>query len=160
MSKKQQDLEGYKSAPTPGGNFIKLAVGMSVKGVITNASREIEKRKVKGKEVSKERYHFVMKLDDDTEVLVGKVKHETPKTFEAGSEIILPEHGFLTTTMQRTACEIAGVPFDVEKDTDLSHLIGVSFAIERLEDGEISSGPFAGKASALYDVKYKAPVAA
>jgi len=157
---KNQPTEGYKSAPTPGGNFIKLGVGMSVKGEVTSAVMEIEKRKVKGKEVSKERYHFVLKLDDDTEVLVGKAKQEKPRKFEAGTEVILPEHGFLTTTMRRTACEIAGVAFDVEKDTDLSPLVGASFIIERLEDGEISSGPFAGKASALYDVKYKAPVAA
>lgn len=159
MSKKQ-DTTGYKSAPTPGGNFVKLGVGMSVKGEIVSANMEIEKRKVKGKDQSKERFHFVMKLDEDTEVLVGKSKHEKPHTFEAGTEVILPEHGFLTTTMRRTACEIAGVSFNVEEDTNLAPLVGASFIIERLEDGEISSGPFAGKASALYDVKYRAPISA
>lgn len=154
------ESRNYKSAPTPGGNFIKLAVGMSVEGVLESATMETEKRKIKGKVHEKDRYHFALKLDRDTTVLVGKAKHESEKEFPAGSVVILPEHGFLITTLKRTACEIAGKAYSDEEPVDLSVLVGAAFKITRLEDGEIASGPFAGKASALYDVKYEASVAA
>lgn len=160
MAKNQNRETGYKSAPTPGGNFIKLGVGMFVEGIMKQASMEVESRKVKGKNQEKDRYHFGLELLNDTELLVGKVGKEQKKMFEAGTVVLLPDHGFLTTTFCRTACELAGVPFDKEKDTDLKPLLGVQFLVLRLEDGEISSGPFAGKASALYDVKYKEAVPA
>jgi len=153
--------DGYKAAPTPGGNFVKLAIGADVKGTMVTASMEMEEiRGKKNKGQKKERYTFSLKLEEDTVLLVGKKKQEKERQFQAGDVVTLPDHGYLTSVMRRTACELANVPFDDEADTDLKPLVGVDFIITRLPDGEIASGQFAGTASALYDVKYKAPVAA
>ncbi len=151
----------YKQAPQPGGNFVKVAVGSSVEGIMDSARMEIEQVKgKKGKSATKERYHFAIKLASDTKLLVGKKKQEKERLFQAGDVVVMPDHGYLTSVMRRTACEIAGKSFNDEEDTDLSPLVGASFLITRLPDGEISSGQFSGTASALYDVKYRAPVAA
>lgn len=152
---------GYKSAPTPGGNFVKIAIGSSVEGLMVAATMEIEKKKgKKGKIEEKERYHFALALAGDTTLLVGKKKQEKERVFMADEIVVLPDHGYLTSVMRRTACEIGGVPFNDEADTDLKPLVGISFLITRLPDGEISSGQFSGTASALYDVKYKVPTVA
>ncbi len=159
-TKNNETVSGYKPAPTPGGNYVKVAVGSFVAGTMTTAAMEIEQVKgKKGKASSKERYTFALKLKDDTTLIVGKKKAEKEHLFQAGDIVTLPDHGYLTSVMRRTACEIKNVPFDDEADTDLSPLVGVDFLITRLPDGEIGSGPFAGTASALYDVKYKLPVA-
>ena len=158
---KTQDVTGYKAAPVPGGNFVKVAVGSSVEGTMVAASMEIEQIKgKKGKAGEKERYHFALALSQQTTLLVGKKKQEKERVFEADTVVVLPDHGYLTSVMRRTACEIAGIAFNDEADTDLKPLVGIDFLITRLPDGEISSGQFSGTASALYDVKYKVPVVA
>lgn len=155
MKNATEPREGLKRAPMPGGNYVKLAIGMTAKGTMTEARMEVEKRKdKKNKEITKERYHFSLKLAEDTEFLVGKKKQEKKQVFKAGDTVTLPDHGFLTATLRRTACEIASVPYVPNEDTNLTPLVGVYFEITRREDGEISSGEFAGTASALYDVLY------
>lgn len=148
--------QGYKSAPTPGGNFVKLAIGGSVEGTMVAAKMELEEVKgKKNKGQKKERYHFSIALAHETTLLVGKKKQEKERVFEADEVVTLPDHGYLTSVLRRTACEIANINFDDEADTDLKPLVGVDFLITRLPDGEISSGQFSGTASALYDIKYK-----
>ncbi len=152
-----QPKEGLKRAPSPGGNFVKLAVGMSVHGTMVEARMEIEKKKdKKGKITDKERYHFSLKLAGDSTFIVGKVKHEKEQAFNEGDVVTIPDHGYLVTTLRRTACEIAGKPYVPNEDTDLTPLVGQYFEITRREDGEISSGEWAGKSSALYDIFYGA----
>lgn len=161
MAKNQASDNGYKNAPAPGGNYVKIAVGMTVNGVMKRAEMEIEKRKnKKGKETEKERYHFSLELTKAVKLLVGKKNHEAEKEFAAGDVVTLPDHGYLTSVMRRTACEIAGTSFDDKEDTDLKPLVGMDFEITRLPDGKISSGEFVGVASALYDVKYREAVVA
>lgn len=157
-----QTQRTYKTAPTPGGNFVKIAIGSSVEGIMDSATMEIEQVKTrKGKApATKERYHFAIKLDKDTTLMVGKKGKEKERVFQAGEVVVLPDHGYLTSVMRRTACEIAGTSFDNEADTDLKPLVGCAFLITRLPDGEISSGQFSGTASALYDVQYTAAVPA
>lgn len=155
LSEQKTEDASLKRAPAPGGNFVKLAIGSSVRGVMVEARMELEKRKdKKGKDVSKERYHFSLKLGEATEFLVGKKKQEKKVVFNEGDVVTLPDHGFLTATLRRTACEIAGTPYVPNEDTELSPLLGKFFKIVRREDGEISSGEFAGTASALYDIFY------
>ncbi len=137
--------------------FVKLAVGTTVKGTITQASYELEKQKnKKGRMIEKDRYHFSMLLADDVQLIVGNKKTAKNADFKAGQTVSLPEHGFLISAMRRTACELAGVPYNDEADTDLGTLVGVYFEITRQEDKEISKGEFAGTASAIYDVQYDA----
>lgn len=160
MPKNQtQNAEGFKAAPAPGGNFVKMSIGGSLRGTMESASMEIEEKKVKGKMQKKERYHFAIRLAEDTTLLTGKMKQEKERVFEAGAVVVLPDHGYLTSVMRRTACEIEGISFDVEKETNLKPLVGCDFLIARMPDGEISAGQFAGRASALYDVKYKVAAA-
>lgn len=160
MAQATEAKPGMKRAPMPGGNYVKMAVGMTCKGVMTEARMEVETKKdKKGKSTEKERYRFSLQLSEDTQFLVGKMKHEEKRVFKQGEVVVLPEHGFLSTTMRRTACEIAGVPYVPNQDTDLKPLVGKAFEITRLEDGEISSGEFAGKSSALYDILYGDPQA-
>lgn len=150
--------DGYKSAPTPGGNFVKLPMGGTVEGKMVQAEFEIETVKgKKGKESTKEKYKFGIELAGDTTLVVGKKKNPKDRLFQAGDVVILPDHGYLTSVMRRTACAIKGVPFVDKEDTDLKPLLGCFFIITRLEDGEIAAGPYAGTVSALYDVKYKVP---
>lgn len=151
-----------RSAPMPMmAAFVKLAVGTVITGTLKSATFELEKKKnKKGKMVEKDRYHFVLELAEDTELLVGPKAKTVKKLFAAGSEVTLPEHGILISAMRRTACELGKVPFNVESDTDLRPIEGVYFEITREDDREIPKGEFAGTMSAVYDVKYRAPVAA
>lgn len=160
---KNATQRNWKSAPTPGGNFVQLPISAVVEGTMTGARMEMEEMKgKKNKGQKKERYYFEIALAQPTKLLVGSIlkKTQKEKQFQAGEIVTLPDHGYLISTMRRTACEIKNVSFDQDSETDLSVLVGKEFRIERLEDGEISSGQFAGKPSALYDVKYEAPVAA
>lgn len=144
-----------KPAPAPGGNFVKMKVGMTCTGTMESARMEVEKKKdKKNKVVEKDRYHFALKLDKDTAFMVGRKKKETEQLFRAGQTVILPEHGFLISTLRRTACEIKAVPYVPNEDTDLTPLVGKYFQVTRREDGEITGGEFAGTASALYDIHY------
>jgi len=155
------DTRNMKSAPMPGGNFVKIPVGGSLAGTIHEARLEIQKLKnKKGKEIERERYIFSLALQKTATLLVGKKKHEKERTFGAGEVVTLPDHGFLTNTLRRTACQLANTPYKADEDTNLAPLVGTYFEITRLEDGEIASGEFAGTASALYDVKYDAGVPA
>lgn len=164
MPKTQEPkARNWKNAPTPGGNFVQLAIGAVVEGTMTGARMEVEEMKGKKNKGQKaERYYFEIALSQPTKLLVGSIMKKTQKEkeFQAGEIVTLPDHGYLISTMRRTACEMKNTAFDQDAETDLSVLVGKEFRIERLEDGEISSGKFAGKASALYDVKYEAPVAA
>lgn len=154
---KPQTEKQLKQAPMPGGNFVKVPIGTVIEGTITAARMEMQEvRGKKAKGQTKERYHFDIALAHDAKLLVGKKKNEKEKEFKRGEIVTLPDHGYLTSVFRRTACEIAGVPFNDEADTDLKPLEGVYFRIERLEDGEITSGQFSGTASALYDVRYEA----
>lgn len=146
---------GMKRAAMPGGNYVKIAVGTTVRGEMTEAyMTKVEKRNKKGKAIEVERYHFALALSEPCELLVGKKGKEKKQTFASGEIVTLPDHGFLTSTFRRTACEIGGVPYVPNDDTDLKPLVGKFFEITRREDGEIASGEFAGTASALYEVYY------
>jgi hypothetical protein len=157
MPKAQNGNRNMQSAPMPGGNFVKLAVGGKVSGTMDEARMEVQQKKnKKGKAIEKERYIFSLKLDKETVLLVGKKKQEKERTFNEGDVVTLPDHGFLVNTLRRTACKIAGTSYAADQDTDLSPLVGRYFEITRREDGEITSGEFAGTASALYDVQFDA----
>ncbi len=146
-------------APMPTlGSFVKLSVGMTIKGDMTEASFEVEKKEknVKGKKVmvEKDRYHFKLALSEDTELLVGPKKQTVKKMFRAGEIVTLPEHGFLVSALRRTSCEVGGKTYNVDEETDLKPLIGLYFEITRDEDKDIQKGEFKGVASATYDVQY------
>ncbi len=149
-----------KPAPMPMMSaFVKLPIGTIVRGTLTQASYEVEKLKSKkGKVLEKDRYHFSMLLADDVTLIVGPKKSPKNVDFHAGQTVSLPEHGFLISAMRRTACEIAGVAYNEEDDTNLGPLVGVYFEITRQDDKEITKGEFSGTASAIYDVQYEAPV--